>query len=194
MSDPLPQRIGDAERDRAADYLREHMSVGRLSQDEFDERVTAALQARTAADLEPLFSDLPAPRPGPGRGGRRQHPRGRPTSRPPRRRRLPAAAPMPDSTLANVLAAASGIAWVLFILNCGDRAGRLVVRLPPDPAVQPAREAAPGAAPTRGAVAEAAEPAAATGIADRSVRLILRQRVSRTDRFRLTLDTLVEPS
>ena len=60
----MPQRIGDAERDRAADYLREHMSVGRLSQDEFDERISAALQARTAADLEPLFSDLPAPKPG----------------------------------------------------------------------------------------------------------------------------------
>ena len=64
MTDPLPQRIGDAERDRAADYLREHMSVGRLTQDEFDERVTAALSARTAADLEPLFNDLPAPKPG----------------------------------------------------------------------------------------------------------------------------------
>ena len=116
MSEPVPQRIGDAERDRAADYLREHMSVGRLSQEEFDDRVTAALQARTVADLEPLFSDLPAPKPGQDVAVAGSTPwpvyqpaaAAAPTS---------SVAPMPDSRLANVLAAASGIAWVLFILN-----------------------------------------------------------------------------
>ncbi len=61
---PLPQRIGDAERDRAAEYLREHLAEGRLDQTEFDERLTQALTARTQADLEPLFSDLPGPKPG----------------------------------------------------------------------------------------------------------------------------------
>lgn len=40
------------------------MAVGRLDPTEFDERLTAALSARTASDLEPLFSDLPGPRPG----------------------------------------------------------------------------------------------------------------------------------
>ena len=58
------QRIGDAERDRAAELLREHMAVGRLDQTEFDERVSAALAAKTSAELEPLFVDLPGPRPG----------------------------------------------------------------------------------------------------------------------------------
>lgn len=117
MTDPLPQRIGDAERDRAADYLREHMSVGRLTQDEFDERVTAALSARTAADLEPLFSDLPAPKPGQdvavagSTPWPAYQPPGTPTAAP------ATLAPMPDNKLANALAAASGIAWVLFILN-----------------------------------------------------------------------------
>ncbi|MCW2805329.1 MAG: hypothetical protein JWN06_3546 [Propionibacteriaceae bacterium] len=62
--DPVPQRIGDAERDRAAEYLREHLASGRLDQDEFDERVSRALTARTAADLDPLFVDLPSPKPG----------------------------------------------------------------------------------------------------------------------------------
>lgn len=59
----LQRRIGDAERDRAAGYLQEHMAQGRLDADEFDERVTKALGAKTAADLDPLFTDLPEPRP-----------------------------------------------------------------------------------------------------------------------------------
>lgn len=61
---PSPQRIGDAERDSATELLREHMAQGRLSADEFDERIEAALKARVASDLDPLFSDLPGPRPG----------------------------------------------------------------------------------------------------------------------------------
>lgn len=60
---PVPQRIGDAERDEAVDCLREHLAHGRLNQDEFDERMTAALSAKVAADFEPLFTDLPSPRP-----------------------------------------------------------------------------------------------------------------------------------
>ena len=56
-------RIGDAERDRAVGYLQEHMAQGRLDGAEFDERLTRALQARTQADLQPLFDDLPEPRP-----------------------------------------------------------------------------------------------------------------------------------
>jgi len=60
----VPQpRIGDAERDRAVGFLQEHMAQGRLDADEFDDRLTHALQARTAADLRPLFDDLPEPRP-----------------------------------------------------------------------------------------------------------------------------------
>jgi uncharacterized membrane protein len=63
---PSPQRIGDVERDSAAELLREHMAQGRLSAEEFDERIDAALKARVATDLDPLFSDLPGPRPGQG--------------------------------------------------------------------------------------------------------------------------------
>ena len=61
---PRPQRIGDAERDNAAELLREHMAQGRLTAEEFDERIGAALTAKVASDLDPLFSDLPGPRPG----------------------------------------------------------------------------------------------------------------------------------
>jgi hypothetical protein len=59
-----PLRIGDAERNRAAELLGEHMAEGRLTQPEFDERLSVALNAKVAADLEPLFRDLPGPNPG----------------------------------------------------------------------------------------------------------------------------------
>lgn len=60
MSSPEPpQRIGDAERDRAVELLRENLALGRLDQAEFDERLEAALSARYADDLTPLFVDLP---------------------------------------------------------------------------------------------------------------------------------------
>ncbi|HET9647093.1 MAG TPA: DUF1707 domain-containing protein [Microlunatus sp.] len=62
--EPVPQRIGDAERDQAATYLREALAEGRLEQAEFDERLDQALRARTMSDLEPLFADLPGPKPG----------------------------------------------------------------------------------------------------------------------------------
>jgi len=62
--DPVPQRIGDAERDEAATYLREALAEGRLEPNEFDERLDQALKARTQSDLEPLFKDLPGPKPG----------------------------------------------------------------------------------------------------------------------------------
>jgi hypothetical protein len=65
VTEPVPApRIGDSERDRATEYLREHLAQGRLDQIEFDERMTSALEARTQPELDSLFADLPAPRPG----------------------------------------------------------------------------------------------------------------------------------
>ncbi len=52
-------RIGTAERERAAADLGEHLAAGRLTTEEFDERVQRAYQARTGSDLAPLFADLP---------------------------------------------------------------------------------------------------------------------------------------
>src|SRR4051794_41466747 len=63
MSASAPVRIGDQERDQAAECLREHIASGRLDAAEFDERLGAALSARYATDLEPLFGDLPLPHP-----------------------------------------------------------------------------------------------------------------------------------
>lgn len=57
-------RIGDAERDDAVAMLQEHHVSGRLSAQEFDDRMSRALSARTQSDLDELFRDLPGPRPG----------------------------------------------------------------------------------------------------------------------------------
>lgn len=59
----VPQRLSDGERDAAISALRAHHDLGRLDRDEFAERMQSALAARTASDLSPLFSDLPAPHP-----------------------------------------------------------------------------------------------------------------------------------
>jgi len=52
-------RVSDAERQAVADRLAEHFSAGRLDQAEFDERVGRAMSAKTRADLNGLFDDLP---------------------------------------------------------------------------------------------------------------------------------------
>ena len=56
-------RIGTAEREAAVKILGDHMSEGRLALEEYEERMAAALEARTRAELRPLFKDLPAPYP-----------------------------------------------------------------------------------------------------------------------------------
>jgi uncharacterized membrane protein len=53
-------RISDTDRDRAASRLRDHYAEGRLTAEELDERVTAALNARTAGDLRKVMADLPS--------------------------------------------------------------------------------------------------------------------------------------
>jgi hypothetical protein len=52
-------RVSDAERERAAQSLREHFAAGRLSEEELDERVQAAYRARTVTELASLLDDLP---------------------------------------------------------------------------------------------------------------------------------------
>jgi hypothetical protein len=69
-------RIGDADRERVADRLRQAAGEGRLSPEELEERLGAAFAARTAGELEPLVADLP-PEPEPARAPRRGHRRGR---------------------------------------------------------------------------------------------------------------------
>lgn len=61
---PHEYRIGDRERDDAVRLLSDHHSAGRLTVDEFSDRMAKALEARTMPELRGLFSDLPGPRPG----------------------------------------------------------------------------------------------------------------------------------
>ena len=52
-------RVSHADRDQVVEILREAAGDGRLSADELDERVEAALAARSGSDLAVLTADLP---------------------------------------------------------------------------------------------------------------------------------------
>ena len=56
----LSERVADADRDRTVTLLREHVVEGRLTLDEFSERMGAALEARTRGELDAVMADLPA--------------------------------------------------------------------------------------------------------------------------------------
>jgi uncharacterized protein DUF1707 len=64
-------RASDADRDRTIGELREHTALGRLTLEEFSERVDRAVAAGTLSELEELRRDLPAARAGPRRRPRR---------------------------------------------------------------------------------------------------------------------------
>jgi hypothetical protein len=84
MASDRKVRASDADRDQAAAALREHLVAGRLTVDEFDERLGRAYAAKTLGELDDLMADLPVadlvqfpdaslrpspgdpPRPGPG--------------------------------------------------------------------------------------------------------------------------------
>ncbi|HZX08543.1 DUF1707 domain-containing protein [Kribbella sp.] len=62
-----PIRIGDREREDAVRRLGEHYEAGRLTAEEHSERVEQVLKAKTEADLQAQFADLPGPhQAGPG--------------------------------------------------------------------------------------------------------------------------------
>ena len=54
-------RASDADREALTARLRDHYAEGRLTQDELDERVSAALSAKTFGELRSLTTDLPGP-------------------------------------------------------------------------------------------------------------------------------------
>jgi Domain of unknown function (DUF1707) len=53
-------RASDADRDRVATLLREHHAAGRLTAEEFHDRMDKALEAKTLGELDELMADLPA--------------------------------------------------------------------------------------------------------------------------------------
>ena len=52
-------RASDADRDRTAAALREHLAAGRLTTEEFDERLDKVYAAKTFGDLDDVMADLP---------------------------------------------------------------------------------------------------------------------------------------
>jgi hypothetical protein len=52
-------RVGDADRNRTADLLKEAHAGGYLTLEEVDQRLSAALAARTRGELDRLVADLP---------------------------------------------------------------------------------------------------------------------------------------
>lgn len=60
-------RASDADREHVAERLREAAAEGRLLADELEERLGAALKARTYGELDRLVVDLPSTYVGPSR-------------------------------------------------------------------------------------------------------------------------------
>jgi hypothetical protein len=54
---------GDADRERAVNVLKDAFTEGRLTQDEYEQRIGRAYQARTYAELDLLTGDVPHPAP-----------------------------------------------------------------------------------------------------------------------------------
>lgn len=102
-------RASDAEREAVTARLRDHYAEGRLTNDELDERVSAALSAKTFGELRTLTTDLPGPAPVPPRTAARPSWGGPP---PWRHHRRP---PVPLFLLIGLLlVVASGGGWALF--------------------------------------------------------------------------------
>lgn len=57
-------RVSDADRERAVASMREHLVEGRLSLEEFTQRMASAYEATTTTDLAVLQRDLPEAPPG----------------------------------------------------------------------------------------------------------------------------------
>ena len=76
MSETPELRASDADRERTVVALRDHAGEGRLSLEEFSERMEQAYRARTLSELDSLTRDLPATA-----GGALDRPRPRPRRR-----------------------------------------------------------------------------------------------------------------
>jgi hypothetical protein len=102
-------RASDADRESVTVRLRDHYAEGRLTQDELDERVSAALGAKTFGDLRTLTTDLPGPAAVPPRTAARPPWGGAPPWR--HRHRPPV---LLFALIALLVLLSSGGGWVLF--------------------------------------------------------------------------------
>jgi Domain of unknown function (DUF1707) len=93
MATEARMRASDADRDRAAAALREHLAAGRLTVEEFDERLDRAYAAKTLGELDEIMADLPAAGVGQPPGGSLDRPADRPLLTGPRASRSIEAGP-----------------------------------------------------------------------------------------------------
>jgi hypothetical protein len=70
-------RLSDAERDRVVEDLKEHLVQGRLTLEEYSDRVEIALRARVTRDLDVVRHELPATSTDAARSSRRRTSLGR---------------------------------------------------------------------------------------------------------------------
>jgi hypothetical protein len=61
VADALRMRASDADREKVANVLRDAYAEGRLSHDEYDERLSETYRAATYGELIPVMRDLPVP-------------------------------------------------------------------------------------------------------------------------------------
>jgi hypothetical protein len=92
-------RIGDADRDRAAELLRVNAAEGRLTTDELEQRLEGAYAAKTGRELRAPLADLP------------------PARSPRRARTRPVVPVVPLGIMVLIAAAAaSGAWWLLWMI------------------------------------------------------------------------------
>jgi hypothetical protein len=74
IADPVTSsgdvRVSNAEREEVIERLHRHAAEGRLTLDEFEERVDEVYAAKTGAQLRATLRELPEPGVGGGHGGR----------------------------------------------------------------------------------------------------------------------------
>ena len=104
-------RVSDADRERVTARLREHFAEGRLSSEELDERIAAALSAKTAGELRRTLADLPDPAGVAPQGGLSAPWAGRPV---PVFRRGPRLLPLAVLALVAALVI-PGVGWLFFV-------------------------------------------------------------------------------
>jgi hypothetical protein len=66
LANPRLARVADADRDRVVQRLQAAIAEGRLTLDEYDDRVRQTYAARRFADFEAVLADLPEPEPDAG--------------------------------------------------------------------------------------------------------------------------------
>lgn len=104
-------RASDADREHIAERLRNALTEGRLTQEEFEERLRAGFSAKTYGELDPLVADLPPAGGGPDYAFAAQQPAA-----------VANWVPVPARSTTNGLAIASlvtGIAGFIFLWGIG---------------------------------------------------------------------------